>query len=83
MNQPTLESQWIIYRDACYPVGLPKNQEIETRQAFFSGCLVVLKFAVESSQAMPEDQAFGTIVGLISEAQMVCSMRVSEMKARN
>jgi hypothetical protein len=82
----TLESQWLQYRDACYP---PKNgklelqQEIETRQAFFAGCLVVLKFAVESSQNLPEEQAFNQIVALINESQTVCSQRVYEMKGRN
>lgn len=82
----TLESQWKEYRDACYP---PKNgkllprQETETRQAFFAGCLVVLKHAVESSQDLPEEQAYKQIVALITEAQKVCSERVYEIKGWN
>lgn len=82
----TLEKRWIEYRDACYP---PKNgpmnkiQETETRQAFFAGCLVVLKHAVESSADMPEEQAMTYIGNLIKEAQEVCSQRVYEMKERN
>ena len=82
----TLESQWEIYRDACYPKKngkLDPVQEIETRQAFFAGCLVVLKFATESSQNLPEEQAYKHIVSLISEAQKACSNRVYEMKQRN
>jgi hypothetical protein len=82
----TLQSQWEIYRDACYP---PKNgplhpmQETETRQAFFAGCLVVLKFATESAANLPQEQAYQQIVALITEAQMVCSQRAYEMKGRN
>jgi len=82
----TLESQWLEYRDACYP---PKNgkldrqQEVETRQAFFAGCLVVLKFAVEGSASLPEEQAYKLIGSLINEAQLVCSQRIYEMKGRN
>jgi hypothetical protein len=81
----TLEDQWKIYRDACYP---PQNgkldalQETETRQAFFAGCLVVLQLATESSQDMPEEQAYRHIMGLIKEAQTVCSQRCYEMKGR-
>lgn len=82
----TLESQWKIYRDACYPAKngpLPPQQEIETRQAFFAGCLVVLKFAVESSANLPEEQAYKKIASLITEAQTVCLQRIDEMKGRN
>lgn len=82
----TLESQWQIYKNACYPAKngpLSPQQEIETRQAFFAGCLVVLKFATESSESLPEEQAYRNIVALITEAQTVCSQRVYEMKARN
>lgn len=81
-----LESQWIVYRDACYP---PKNgkldvlQETEIRQAFFAGCLVVLGFSVESARNLSEDQAVRQIASLIREAQTVCSQRVYEMKGRN
>lgn len=86
MQINTLESQWQIYRDACYPAQngpLPLQQEIETRQAFFAGCLVVLKFATESSQNLPEEAAYKNIVSLITEAQTVCSQRIYEMKGRN
>jgi hypothetical protein len=82
----TLESQWQEYRDACYPTKngpLPQFQETETRQAFFAGCLVVLKFAVESSKNLSEEEAFKNIVSLITEAQTVCSQRIYEMKGRN
>jgi hypothetical protein len=82
----TLESQWKVYRDACYPAkngALDPLQESETRQAFFAGCLTVLKFAVESSANLPEEQAYNNIVSLIREAQMVCSQRIYEMKGRN
>jgi len=47
-----LDEQWLIYRNACYPKGIPVAQEQECRQAFFAGCLVVLKFAVESCDAL-------------------------------
>lgn len=82
----TLESQWEIYRDACYP---PKNgklapiQEIETRQAFFAGCLVVLKIASESSANLTEEQACKTIVSLINEAEEACLQHIHAMKCRN
>jgi len=82
----TLEQQWIIYRDAVYPKsqgGPDPIQEIETRQAYFAGCLTVLKFAVEASSEMPEEQAFKFIGDLIKEAQQVCEQRIYEMKGRN
>ena len=82
----TLENLWIEYRDACYP---PKNgkldtqQETETRQAFFAGCLIAIKVLVESSAALTEDQAMHNIKNLRDEATMVCTQRIYEMKARN
>lgn len=82
----TLESQWTQYRDACYPPKngpLPQGQETELRQTFFAGCLVVLKFAVESSANLPEELAYQQIAALINEAQTTCDARVVEMKARN
>ena len=81
-----LESQWRIYRDACYPPKAGKldtRQESETRQAFYAGCIVALKFATESAQGMPEEQAYRYIIGLIQEAQSVCSDRIYEMKGYN
>ncbi len=82
----TLENQWKVYRDACYPPGkitIDTVQESETRQAFFAGCLVVLKLAVESSDGLPEDQAYEKVCALITEAQKVCRQRIYEMKGRN
>lgn len=82
----TLEQQWIIYRDACYPKskgGPHPIQETETRQAYFAGCLTVLKFSVEAADKMTEEKAFRFIGDLIKEAQQVCEQRIYEMKGRN
>lgn len=78
-----LEKEWIKYRDACYPEGLPKFQETETRQAFYAGCLVVLKTAVEGIQSKSEEQAYQHLIAVINEAETVCSERIYEMKGRN
>jgi hypothetical protein len=78
----TLEDQWRIYRNACYPAGLPPLQETETRQAFFAGCLLVLEFSTTASQGLPDDQAYAFIMGLITEARTVCQLRIFEMKGR-
>lgn len=81
-----LESQWITYRNACYPpskIKLNALQESETRQAFFAGCLVVLAFAVESSAKLEPEAAYQNICNLINEAQTVCRQRIYEIKGRN
>lgn len=81
----TLESEWLRYRDACYPekAKISKTQEIETRQAFFAGCLVVLKTAVEGAMKLSEKEAVERIHSLITEALEECDKRVAELKARN
>ena len=82
----TLEAQWIVYRDACYPpakVKLDQFQESETRQAFYAGILLALKIAVESSVNLSEEAAFQNIKNLIDNAQTVCRERVYELKGQN
>ena len=82
----TLEDLWREYRDACYP---PKNgkldaqQEIETRQSFYAGCLIAIKVMLESSVGMTEEQAMRNINNLRNEAETVCRQRIYEMKQRN
>lgn len=82
----TLEDLWREYRDACYP---PKNgpldklQEVETRQAFYAGCLVAIKVMLESSVGMTEEDALKNISNLRNEAETVCRQRIYEMKGRN
>lgn len=82
----TLEMQWQEYRDACYPASMGKlspHQETETRQAFFAGCLVVLKLAVERADGLSEEDAYKSIGNLIREAQEVCRQQVYLGKQRN
>jgi hypothetical protein len=52
----TLEKEWVIYRDACYPPLSPDGplsaiQERETRQAFFAGCFLILNVAINGPMA--------------------------------
>lgn len=82
----TLEGLWREYRDACYP---PKNgnldaqQEIETRQSFYAGCLIAIKVMLESSVGMTEEAVIQNISNLRNEAETVCRQRIYEMKQRN
>lgn len=79
-----LEQQWKTYRNACYGPGpIPTLQESETRQAFYAGCLVVLKLAVESVAGLPADEANQQISAMIKDAQDVCRQRIYEMRGRN
>lgn len=78
-----LYKQWEIYRAACYPQGLPKEQETECSQAFFAGALVVLKVAVESSENKSPEQAYSAIASIIKEAETLCRNRVYAAKSRN
>lgn len=79
----TLQDEWKEYRDACYPTGIPIEQNIECHQAFFAGALVVLKLAVERAEGMTDEQKYKQIFDLIKEAQQVCQNRVYTMKSRN
>jgi hypothetical protein len=79
----TLEDQWKTYRDACYPTGVSKLQEVECRQSFFAGALVVLKLATDRAADLSEEDAFKSVGDLIREAQTVCKQRMYEMKGRN
>lgn len=82
----TIEEQWRVYRDACYPPSkgaISDQQEIECRQAFFAGVLLALKIAVESSIALSEEAAFKNVKNMIDEAQTVCRSRIYEMRQRN
>lgn len=79
----TLQDEWSSYRDACYPEGLPADQNRECHQAFFAGCLVVLKFATDASADLPEAEARKFVAGIIREAQEVCQQRVNQLKGNN
>jgi hypothetical protein len=82
----TLEAQWLEYRDACYPAKngkLEAQQEIETRQSFYAGCLIAIKVMIESSVGMTEEAAMQNINNLRNEAEKTCRQRIYEMKARN
>lgn len=79
----TLQDQWREYRDACYPTGIPAEQNRECHQAFFAGALVVLKLAVERSYGLSDEDAYKSVGALIREAQEVCEQRVYAVKVRN
>ena len=81
----TLEAQWVLYRNACYPpanIKLNPLQESEVRQAFYAGILLALKIAVESSVNLSDEAAFQNIKNLIDNAQSVCRERIYEIKGR-
>ncbi len=79
----TLHDEWVQYRNACYPCGVPKAQEIECHQAFFAGALVVLKLATDNAHGLSDEAAYAEVVKVINEAETVCRNRVYAAKGRN
>lgn len=81
-----LESAWKEYRDACYAGSVGKLdplQEVETRQAFFAGCLVALMRVKNVAQDSQGEDAFKEFCALLTEAQTVRVQRCYEVKGRN
>lgn len=79
----TLEQQWLKYRNACYPNGIPSLQESEIRQAFFAASMVVLCDVFESVNKLTEDEAVKHLENLMDEAETVCSQRCHQLRSRN
>lgn len=83
MKTKTLQADWAKYRDACYPDGIPADQNRECHHAFFAGALSVLSQMVESADKLSEDEGAKLLGALIQEAQGRCQEIADVMKARN
>ena len=78
----SLQDHWREYRDACYPTGIPAEQNLECHQAFFAGCLVALR-SCTALAAMTDDDALRELQRLLTEAETVCAARAQTLKERN
>ena len=79
----TLQDDWKIYRDACYPKGCSAIQNKECHQAFFAGALMALNASVALSVGTDEEQAAKAFGLLIKEAEQVLMDRGSQLKRKN
>lgn len=79
----TLQDQFVIYRDACYPPAsgkLSEVQEAETHQAFFAGALTTLDLITKASEKMPEDEAAKFLSTLATEIMDATAKRIIKLK---
>lgn len=78
----TVEELWKKYRDACYGKDLSRIQEVETRQAFYAGCLQACVIFMESAAHLDEKDAMANIARFMHEIEAVTRERMHEMKQR-
>lgn len=65
----TLQDEWRLFRDKCYPQGMTPDQNRQLHQAFFAGAFVATSLTLPSS---PE-----TLHRLHREAAEVCGVRAN------
>lgn len=82
MRLPTMQEEWKRYRDACYPKGLPADQNCECHQAFFGGALAVLS-ALDAIADLDDNAAVNALEEMRQETIEVCRARADTLKNRN
>lgn len=81
-----LEREWLEYRDNCYPpdkIKLSVTQDKETRQAFMSGCFLMITLIMDVTATQSEQDAETSLKSLLDEAYTECKERARELKTRN
>ena len=68
----SMEGEWELYRDACYPQGCNASQDTECRQSFFSGALSVLKLISTAAEHESEDEAVKILEAVVVEVSSEC-----------
>lgn len=85
MPNDVIEKSWREYRKACYPEEIPKVQECECRQAFFSGALITIKLClgISNSELFSEEEAGKILQDMMQETESACRERVVVLKGRS
>lgn len=78
----SIEDQWIEYRSKCYPTGLPPQQEVELRQAFYVGVIVAVGMMHDIAKE-PENVAVKRLDTLCVEIAGHIDTRLWQIKSRN
>lgn len=80
----TMQEEWKIFRDLCYPNGIEGEQNKQLHQAFFAGALSILG-AFDEIARTPDGtgEDVRAYDKLRQEVMQICTMRVKSVEARN